>query len=461
MTGHAHHFLSRLDRLARPHVELALSLYNDVELLRFVLHEVGVPEGVARVAVCLGPPEVGPHLVVTREGRFVTALGEGMRPFDVTVVSREALEHLGRRVNTLRERLRASESLTLGEGHAGALLRKISRAGPHFHREDYLAIAGLHPFLARTFLEGMVDSAEACMRVSNTLHQDRRMRPKLREEWLRLGWDAFWSLNHFTVLLGTDWGWNPMRILEGLPPEVQRSMLHWPHVRLGCFPSFARGLWFAGRCGAPQLDSLTEWYVGAQTRLRALAAGVGLIALACRNPERLDEIRAVLSRHDAEVLNEREDQFVRGIKQGMERTLREDLDAQVAHARDLMALIVAQESGLGPDDPITEAETPFLWCALSHRVFDVVNETESLIVAVTMAPALARLEPEDFFMPRAIVRDALPRWSPALAERVFLPRARTMPVPQPVRAAQSPGRNDPCHCGSGKKFKHCCLAKAR
>lgn len=22
-----------------------------------------------------------------------------------------------------------------------------------------------------------------------------------------------------------------------------------------------------------------------------------------------------------------------------------------------------------------------------------------------------------------------------------------------------PGRNDPCHCGSGSKYKHCCLAK--
>lgn len=22
-----------------------------------------------------------------------------------------------------------------------------------------------------------------------------------------------------------------------------------------------------------------------------------------------------------------------------------------------------------------------------------------------------------------------------------------------------PGRNDPCHCGSGKKYKHCCLDK--
>ncbi len=26
-------------------------------------------------------------------------------------------------------------------------------------------------------------------------------------------------------------------------------------------------------------------------------------------------------------------------------------------------------------------------------------------------------------------------------------------------AAKRPGRNEPCHCGSGKKYKHCCLAK--
>lgn len=24
--------------------------------------------------------------------------------------------------------------------------------------------------------------------------------------------------------------------------------------------------------------------------------------------------------------------------------------------------------------------------------------------------------------------------------------------------AKHPGRNEPCHCGSGKKYKHCCLA---
>lgn len=29
----------------------------------------------------------------------------------------------------------------------------------------------------------------------------------------------------------------------------------------------------------------------------------------------------------------------------------------------------------------------------------------------------------------------------------------TSPTPAP------PGRNDPCPCGSGRKYKHCCLAK--
>ena len=33
--------------------------------------------------------------------------------------------------------------------------------------------------------------------------------------------------------------------------------------------------------------------------------------------------------------------------------------------------------------------------------------------------------------------------------------------PAPVRLAQpKPGRNDPCPCGSGKKYKHCCIDQA-
>ncbi len=38
------------------------------------------------------------------------------------------------------------------------------------------------------------------------------------------------------------------------------------------------------------------------------------------------------------------------------------------------------------------------------------------------------------------------------------------PLPPPVepirKDAVEPGRNDPCPCGSGKKFKQCCLNKS-
>ena len=34
------------------------------------------------------------------------------------------------------------------------------------------------------------------------------------------------------------------------------------------------------------------------------------------------------------------------------------------------------------------------------------------------------------------------------------------PKAEPVKVGQTPGRNDPCPCGSGKKFKKCCGAKA-
>jgi hypothetical protein len=48
---HQHHFLSRLDRIAAPQVELALDLYRDHKLLHFLLDQARIPEGAPRVAL--------------------------------------------------------------------------------------------------------------------------------------------------------------------------------------------------------------------------------------------------------------------------------------------------------------------------------------------------------------------------------------------------------------------------
>jgi len=48
------------------------------------------------------------------------------------------------------------------------------------------------------------------------------------------------------------------------------------------------------------------------------------------------------------------------------------------------------------------------------------------------------------------------------AHRKTLPGADDEPLPPPVEtihAGDKPGRNDPCPCGSGKKYKQCCGRK--
>jgi len=55
----------------------------------------------------------------------------------------------------------------------------------------------------------------------------------------------------------------------------------------------------------------------------------------------------------------------------------------------------------------------------------------------------------------SLVREPQPRPMREVRTNVEAQRA-----PQPVRAAGAKvGRNDPCPCGSGKKYKHCCMHK--
>ena len=55
----------------------------------------------------------------------------------------------------------------------------------------------------------------------------------------------------------------------------------------------------------------------------------------------------------------------------------------------------------------------------------------------------------------SLVREPQPRPMREMRTSVEAQRA-----PQPVRTAGAKaGRNDPCPCGSGKKYKHCCMRK--
>lgn len=49
--GHDVHFLQRLERLPTQQVDLALSMYRDPQMVRFVLSRARLPDGAERVAL--------------------------------------------------------------------------------------------------------------------------------------------------------------------------------------------------------------------------------------------------------------------------------------------------------------------------------------------------------------------------------------------------------------------------
>src|SRR2546423_617293 len=121
--AHAEHFLSRLERLEQPHVELSLALYRDPELVRFILQGVAFDGGSDRVALSLEDPERGPFVIVDRSGAFITCLAEGMVPSEVAIVSRDRLEGSAVRLRTLRERVEAARARAGGKGGPRKLFR--------------------------------------------------------------------------------------------------------------------------------------------------------------------------------------------------------------------------------------------------------------------------------------------------------------------------------------------------
>ena len=52
----------------------------------------------------------------------------------------------------------------------------------------------------------------------------------------------------------------------------------------------------------------------------------------------------------------------------------------------------------------------------------------------------------------------LPQWDDVLSEECRIEIVKEFKRSKTVRKDKEPGRNDPCPCGSGKKYKKCCGA---
>ena len=200
--GHDLHFLQRLERISLPHVELAMSLYQDPQLVGLLLDSANLPAGAEKIAVSLDDPVAGPFLILARSGRFVTCLGAGMTiDAELPLITRSRLDSLLSKVADYRSRVEQAHKLA-GNRRVTGLLRRIYTAGDELSREEFVALSAWAPLMPREFLSEMLAAAEYLEKARRVLLPTLKRSAKGQEALLRSYWDTFWALGHLALLVG-------------------------------------------------------------------------------------------------------------------------------------------------------------------------------------------------------------------------------------------------------------------
>jgi SEC-C motif len=455
--GHDEHFLERLDRVPRQHVELALGLYRDHELVRAILLDARLPATADRVALALEDSGAGPHVIVARDGGFVTCLGQGMSTGALPIVSRAHLDGLATRVERVREGLALARRRGLDEAK---LLGRLESGGPAVSREDFLGAAAMvGP--AVPLLMGMYTSwVGALDEMYPLLFTSRSWDAARRRDSERSLMRGAWAMAHSAMVLVDAASREWVRDWATLPGHLDLSP--WTFLTMtSAFPFVVRSAWLAGRLGKPMFGPYKTRFDKAINSIDLREAGWGIACMGLRHASlRSEAMRALKSPppHDGRDAWVGEgyrffDEIAR-ILEAKEEVLRAE---GLALGRDF---VVVRTDGLpegsrfrhtARDQVPEDLALPGLFDAW-HDANNGERAGDLMLLGVVAA---SRARAQDFYFPAAMIHAIGPPDLENMGADMVRMRRKLVGVPQTIVRGDRPGRNEPCRCGSGKKFKKC------
>jgi hypothetical protein len=457
--GHDVHFLERLDRVESGDLlALALGLYRDHELVKYVLTHVHLPDGAERVALALDDGGEGPHVVVTRGGAFVTCLGRGMSTGALPVVPRGRLDALAARVERVRDGLALAKKRGLDEAR---VIGRIRRGGPSIPREDFVAATAMLGDAAPVLLGVYGDAATFVEETVPLLRGDLRGLDvgRKRATERKVATEA-WGMAHSAMLVahGASRDW----VTEWSKLEAHDRMSPWAFlVMQSAFPFVVRAAWVAGRLGKPMFSPYKARFFEPVNTIDMQESGWGLLCMALRHESlRSEAFKALRSPPrppgQAPWAAQRHEFFasVAGIILEKEETLLEEARTL---GRDCALLRFGELPETSPYRCRERADVPedLVLPALFDGWFNANVGDRAADVMLLGLVAAAGARAEDFYFPAATLHAMGQPETEEMGRSLVEMRALLHGTPQPVRAGPRIGRNDPCHCGSGKKYKKC------
>ena len=469
--GHAAHFLTRIERLSAIQADLALTLYRDPVLVRYMLERVPLPEHADRVALALEHAN-SPHVIVTRTGAFVTCLAAGMTTGGTPVISRAQLDQLDEKFDFVREGLRRAERVQ----ESRQLLHRMLSGGSALSREDFAALRSLMPLFGPAMFKVALENGRSLTQMLDDFRGKKyRRRKDEATEALQAHWSRFWTLGHTLALGGSYVDDLPASQTE-LRAEYTRVLA--PLLRMALctmIPSVAvRGAWVASRVGRALLPDCRDRIQEARTFSALLYGLVPLVAVALREPGLRPEAHELIERTLRRVEGEL-DPTLRGVAhvsskwvlEYCHRMLGGDFDdVYIAALRQSCApLIVLRSAGLPEGHPHRwdkpeDVPDELAFSAVAYAERSMLAPGSQRELTFLALPWIARANADDLYVPDQHIEVHGNTFRSELTLQALEHYERYYGIGRPSRTGAKPGRNEPCTCGSGKKYKRCCGAAA-
>lgn len=457
---HAHHFLERLDRVTREQMEYALGLYRDHEAVRFVLDHLKLPPATERVALALGDTHEGPFVLVTPEGRFVTCLGKGMR-HDHAVVPRSQVDALLAKVADKRARRELAERERRPDEDDDDLFQRVLTRGSRLAREDFVAVSAFEPALGASswglMLEISVDTSKMRLAMLHDAARTKVIKPpqaRAFESFHRLEW----SVAHLMLLSCAGERKDLDAVIDvdsatAVTPTLSCSVQHG-------LTFFLRSMWAAARLGRSAIPRYKQVLAETDGWDQILEAALGLGAIALRHAGAAAEVRRTLGSYEPPREGETGVEAGRGwVAHNVARAI------EGAEEREQAALELGRGFCVVMGEPLPEGhallfvrpeDVPESLARTALLALDANTWDETVRNMLFLAlPLAARASAEDFYFPREVVRAWYGAWEPEETLERLTRLSKLIPKQAPVRKSETIGRNAPCSCGSGKKWKRC------
>lgn len=202
--GRDDHFLSRLYRFEPEHAALAIELYRRPEMIQRAIRLANCSADASRVALALDGAALGPRIIATLDGHFVTCLAKGMANGPWPLLDRAILD-VAREEHWVDE---LDELAIVGTAHAEWAMRvaELEHAGKDLSREAFerwVEYAQREPVAMALVMERQCDRWMAGVEYLSKRPETYAVPTKVAVEL----WSAAWATVHLSAVVqfAGDW----------------------------------------------------------------------------------------------------------------------------------------------------------------------------------------------------------------------------------------------------------------